>query len=712
MLIFTPGTYARVVNREGAFVERASLSALQNRQESTSTIYIEWNLHYCRRTLNRSGSEETVTINTIERQILANDEEEEVEDEYNADDENDTNPLDDGNEEGNPDDCRLSDDELGAPVLSRAQRRLLHRLRKQKVKQDIFHIFQRLEKILGKEHGAFGSFRISLRNAVYILNQDDLDACMKVLRDKYKLSDKEIETKLRGDFGWFKRRVRRLVPSPKDLEERYLAVYNEYKDIVCTKSGKALFGSKKAKRAHKALLKHIRKNCVSDIPFVSYYTPYGEDKDGLTLYKCLRGTDALEGLHQKLRQLVRGFSNSPRLIMALLSDFFNRWNQNIEINVRGLDKEYDGLYVGRLLEEEIEELLKWNLEDPPHPDWISTMNFEDTGEVFGLVEHISNMNMNDDDSGSDADVNDNAEVAADELLEIEVDDDEDENELMQENFTAATQWLAAVYQKDRPYGKVKTQEEWTYFNNNVMKFQGSSAEADNYSSISFSAFADSWNGWVSKLGRRKPTVTYKLACHLKDAFKASKKRAVEKTTLQPHRQNLRALDDSLRNEDDTREFAGPNDASRVIPAPPITTNTTTTTAAAASTQTFETRICYPPVIATNSTLQPTTTINNTSNNPTSTSTDTAKKPHRPKRQRRQRKSKRCRKCGLEIITNRDKHTVPPAPINEGQRHSVAYLPNMAGYRVEDHCTVSPDMYSEGYPLQDGELHPRRKKRRD
>ena len=89
-----------------------------------------------------------------------------------------------------------------------------------------------------------------------------------------------------------------------------------------------------------------------------------------------------------------------------------------------------------------------------------------------------------------------------------------------------------------------------------------------------------------------------------------------------------------------------------------------------------------------------------------------KTPTRPKRKRN---PKRCRKCGLEIINHRDSHKVPPVPINDGQRHSVAYLSSQqvaVGYRVEDHCTVPTDMYSEGYPLRDGKKHPRRKKRRD
>ena len=69
-------------------------------------------------------------------------------------------------------------------------------------------------------------------------------------------------------------------------------------------------------------------------------------------------------------------------------------------------------------------------------------------------------------------------------------------------------------------------------------------------------------------------------------------------------------------------------------------------------------------------------------------------------------------------TNLLDHKVPLAPINDDQRHSVAYLASQqveVGYRAEDLCTiVSQSMYSEGYPLQDGEKHPRHscKKRRD
>ena len=55
-------------------------------------------------------------------------------------------------------------------------------------------------------------------------------------------------------------------------------------------------------------------------------------------------------------------------MFALLSDFFLRWNQNIDVRVRGLANKYGGVYDGDLLEEEIEEMSKWlDCNEPAHP---------------------------------------------------------------------------------------------------------------------------------------------------------------------------------------------------------------------------------------------------------------------------------------------------------------------------------------------------------
>ena len=64
------------------------------------------------------------------------------------------------------------------------RRRVRHiRRERERVKQDILHVFLRFEKVLSKEHGAYKSFRLALRDARYVLNQDDLDSCLKVLKE-------------------------------------------------------------------------------------------------------------------------------------------------------------------------------------------------------------------------------------------------------------------------------------------------------------------------------------------------------------------------------------------------------------------------------------------------------------------------------------------------------------------------------------------------
>ena len=86
--------------------------------------------------------------------------------------------------------------------------------------------------------------------------------------------------------------------------------------------GSAYVTTNDANAVHKSTLKHIRQNCVSGIPFVDYYSPLCEDRDGLMLYQCHCGTNGNEGLHQKVRQLIRGFSTSPWLMFAVLTDYF------------------------------------------------------------------------------------------------------------------------------------------------------------------------------------------------------------------------------------------------------------------------------------------------------------------------------------------------------------------------------------------------------
>ncbi len=87
----------------------------------------------------------------------------------------------------------------------------------------------------------------------------------------------------------------------------------------------------------------------------------------------------------------------------MLTDFFDMWNVNIDIQLQGIDKKYHGLFEGHILEGDIEKMMRWsNQDEPPHPDWVLMRNVEDSNETFGFIEYIPpNVTDEDDDSASD-----------------------------------------------------------------------------------------------------------------------------------------------------------------------------------------------------------------------------------------------------------------------------------------------------------------------
>ncbi|KAJ3068807.1 hypothetical protein HDU98_008084 [Podochytrium sp. JEL0797] len=72
--------------------------------------------------------------------------------------------------------------------------------------------------------------------------------------------------------------------------------------------------SDRAKPEFKNLINHAEKGCLSDPPGMSmYYVLKQEDRHGLTVYCCIRGTNRLESYHQKLEMLFDSWCASPEL---------------------------------------------------------------------------------------------------------------------------------------------------------------------------------------------------------------------------------------------------------------------------------------------------------------------------------------------------------------------------------------------------------------
>ena len=150
----------------------------------------------------------------------------------------------------------------------------------------------------------------------------------------------------------------------KALEENLQKVFDLFADEVDAKTGKKFFGEENSKARKLAInvMEHVRKGCLSDIPGMSYYVQIGEDSMGIPQYKCIHGTSTLEGFHQKICQLIRGFAILPRFAIALLFEFVHRWNHGINCQILVLLGEYAHFYDGFAIEEEMEFTHGWDLE--------------------------------------------------------------------------------------------------------------------------------------------------------------------------------------------------------------------------------------------------------------------------------------------------------------------------------------------------------------
>jgi len=171
--------------------------------------------------------------------------------------------------------------------------------------------------------------------------------------------------------------------------------------------------------------------------------------------------------------------------------------------------------------------------------------------------------------------------------------------------------------------------------------------------------------WVDTLGHSKPTVTYKSASHLQDAYKSMKRRAVRQATLRPHTQTQTIRE--LRSSHTNREAAVAYLQEFAQPEPPT--------------------VAQPFVDATDTVDQ-----DQAPNYDGDSDEPERAAAHQPRR--RKNSGKRCRKCGKEYAHKdwKEFHVVTQAPTSGNLRSN--------DIKIDEHCTVPIDQYEPGFPFLD------------
>jgi hypothetical protein len=188
---------------------------------------------------------------------------------------------------------------------------------------DIWHVFHQFP--ISLEHGLRRPFSKALSRAFFIPNLDDRRAVDDVLRQK----NTTYEAKLHTNPDYIRKRVRYRVPPPERLFSRIATVLKTFGPLCDAQTKKPLF-NEKAWVVAKNVLEHVRNGDYSDPPDVSMYFEVGKDKNGLTLYRCCRGTNDVEGgVHQNLIRRFTSFNVSPRRAVNMILDYVGAHNMQV-----------------------------------------------------------------------------------------------------------------------------------------------------------------------------------------------------------------------------------------------------------------------------------------------------------------------------------------------------------------------------------------------
>nr|GAT42490.1 predicted protein [Mycena chlorophos] len=191
-----------------------------------------------------------------------------------------------------------------------------------RVLKDIFHVFHMI--YISRTHGLRLAFVHALRDACLIPHPAD-KARIEIYLATKNLTWADM---LRYNPKWLWRHCRRTIPPPEELYPRVHRVFMLYGPLKDAKTGLPLFNAAAWKIA-KNILELIRNGHVSDVPGVVLYYLLGFDTKagGLPIYRCIRGTNMVEGgVHTHLLAKLPSRGASVRHMVACLLDFVLRHN--------------------------------------------------------------------------------------------------------------------------------------------------------------------------------------------------------------------------------------------------------------------------------------------------------------------------------------------------------------------------------------------------
>ncbi|TEB22231.1 hypothetical protein FA13DRAFT_1819084 [Coprinellus micaceus] len=250
-----------------------------------------------------------------------------------------------------------------------------------RIKKDIFHGFNSLP--LSRSHGATAPFLRALRDHMFRYDEEARQQVDKVCREKFGLT---FEGMLARNSRFITERVPRFVPAPSILVAAMEHVFSVFENAKDAKTGEVLFTPSVCEKAN-ALLDLARQGYFSDIEDVPMYEKAGIDKYGLQKWRCLRGTNNVEGgPHGDIYRKFGALNAGPQFTVNCLTDHRTWYNlQAWALHLFGLDYEYhhDLSMINRVafLLNFLSDMISGA---SAYRDWITGDLYEQTSEGFGV----------------------------------------------------------------------------------------------------------------------------------------------------------------------------------------------------------------------------------------------------------------------------------------------------------------------------------------
>lgn len=182
---------------------------------------------------------------------------------------------------------------------------------------DVWHAMARIK--ISKEHGCHRPFARALRDAIFIPDKEDKMRISAYLES----TGSSWEEVLRFNARWLWKRCKRIIPPPELLYPLVKEVFSLYGPLLDSEKKQPLFNTHAWKDARN-VLKVIQSGLLSDPPNIPLYYQIGVDKEhgNLPLYRCVRGTNSVEGgVHHSGRRRLPISGVSARHASTRLRDF-------------------------------------------------------------------------------------------------------------------------------------------------------------------------------------------------------------------------------------------------------------------------------------------------------------------------------------------------------------------------------------------------------